>query len=102
MTRDELASNLVKGLFETGKPVEAGWQIYRLFFLKLPFHEPSYDLQEAFFVGAEYTFNSMISALDPGEEPTEDDMRRMELLKAEIDQISSTLQLKYEITVGRS
>lgn len=42
------------------------------------------ELRNAFFAGAAHLFASIMNILDPGEEPTEADMRRMSLIDAEL------------------
>jgi hypothetical protein len=38
-------------------------------------------MQLAFMAGAEHVWSSVINMLDPGEEPTDADMRRMDLIQ---------------------
>ena len=40
---------------------------------------------QAFFGGAQHLFGSIMSILDPGHEPTERDMRRMDLIAHELE-----------------
>ena len=43
------------------------------------------DLRCAFFGGAQHLFGSIMGILDPGEEPTEQDMKRMSLIAHELE-----------------
>src|SRR5690606_29496803 len=42
------------------------------------------QLRSAFFAGAQHLFGSIMGILDPGEEPTERDLRRMDLINHEL------------------
>jgi hypothetical protein len=98
----DLAERLTKQLADNGKLLEAGWQSYRLLCLKLPPHVASDGLREAFMAGAEHTFASIINMLDPGSEETEADLKRMDLLHAELEPVRRTMTLKYGRTAGRA
>lgn len=95
-----VAERLTRSLADQGKLLEAGWQSYRLLCLKIPPHEGRDDLREAFLAGAEHTFASIINMLDPESEPTEADMRRMDMLHSELEPIRKMLTLKYGRTAG--
>lgn len=43
------------------------------------------DLRWAFMAGAEHLFSSIMTTLDPGSEITDEDLRKMELIQAELD-----------------
>jgi hypothetical protein len=45
----------------------------------------THELRMAFFGGAQHLFGSIMGILDPGEEPTEQDMRRMDLISHELE-----------------
>jgi hypothetical protein len=99
-TIQTMAEKHTRSLAEQGKLIEAGWQTYRLLCLKTPPHESRDDLREAFLAGAEHAFSSMITMLDPGQDETEGDLRRMDRLHAELEPIRKTLTLKYGRTAG--
>lgn len=50
----------------------------------MPAHQKDY-LRAAFFAGAQHLFGSIMSFLDPGAEPTNRDMVRMEKIARELD-----------------
>jgi hypothetical protein len=52
-------------------------------------------LKEAFFCGALHLFSSIMVALEPGEMETENDMRRMDDIRAELDRFGRQVELKY-------
>jgi hypothetical protein len=43
------------------------------------------DMRRVFFAGAQHLFASLIDALDPDNEPTDADMRKMYLIQSELD-----------------
>jgi len=44
------------------------------------------EMQTAFMAGAEHVWTSVMNILDPGDEPTADDLRRMDLIQLELDE----------------
>ena len=99
-TIQRLAERITRDLVDQDKLLEAGWQLYRLLCLKVPPHEARDDLREAFLAGAEHLFSSMIVMMEPGTEATENDLRRMDTINVELDQVRKTLRLKYGRTAG--
>lgn len=77
---------LTRDLTDQGKLIEAGFVGFRL--AAMP-HDADQEIVEAmrgaFFGGAAHLFFSILTILDPGEDETEGDMRRMSLIKAEMD-----------------
>lgn len=56
------------------------------------------DLRAAFFCGAQHLFGSIMSILDPDEEPTERDMRRMNMIVHELDAFIAEYKQRHGIT----
>ena len=56
------------------------------------------DLRMAFFGGAQHLWGSIMGILDPGNEPTERDMRRMDLIAHELDAFISEFKQRHDIT----
>lgn len=84
---------LTKELTEQGKLIEAGWIGLRL--AALPDNAPSVQLDEmrkAFFAGAAHLFSSINTILDPGEEPTDADMARMDNIHRELQAFEASLR----------
>jgi hypothetical protein len=74
-----------KEFAERGKLIEAGWMGYRL--AVMPQNAPPIQIDEcrlAFMAGAAHLFSSVVSILDPGDEPTDADLRRMDMIHAEL------------------
>jgi len=83
----EFIDELCKRLANEGKLVEAGWVGLKL--TVLPPDAPDIQLHEmraAFFAGAHHLFTSMMGMLDAGEDATEGDVNRMDLIHAELQQ----------------
>jgi hypothetical protein len=76
---------LSRALTDQGKLVEAGWVGLRL--LWVPQTAPPgqiRDLRWAFMAGAQHLFSSIMTILEPGAEPTDKDLTRMDLIAAEL------------------
>lgn len=76
---------LHRELTDQGKLIEAGWVSMRL--AAVPLDAPAIQLEEmrnAFFAGAQHLFSSIMTILEPGEEPTEADLRRLYLINDEL------------------
>lgn len=68
------------------RPVDAEWETFRRD--ALPGGLPSYQVREmrrAFYGGALSLLATIMKTLDPGDEPTEADMARMDDIKADLD-----------------
>lgn len=53
------------------------------------------ETRQAFFAGAAVLFETIMKVLDPGEEPTDNDLQRMADLQQEIDDYGQTLDRKF-------
>lgn len=77
---------LTRELIDQGKLIEAGWVGMRL---ACDLEDaPASQLREmrmAFFAGAQHLMGSIMSALDPDEDPTDADLRRMGLIHRELE-----------------
>ena len=74
-----------------------GWQSYRRTVgeLKGGFRGDEKELKEAYFAGAAVLFEALMTSLDPGKEPTEHDLRRMDLIHKELSEFGRELDKKY-------
>lgn len=103
MTERADLERFTKELIDQGKLIEAGWISLRI--AAIPEDAPPIQLQEmrnAFFAGAQHLFASIITVLDPDEEPTADDMKRMELIDEELRAFIQDFELRFLPTEGRS
>jgi hypothetical protein len=76
----------MRDLTERGRLVEAGWVGFRL--AAIPMHAPKAQLEEmrsVFFAGAQHLFSSIMTILDPGQEPTDADLARMGQIAEELE-----------------
>lgn len=76
---------LTRELTDSGKLIEAGWISMRLACDLVD--APADQLREmrlAFFAGAQHLFGSIMTFLEEGEEPTDADLRRMDLIHEEL------------------
>lgn len=92
MTGEQL-QEMHRKLADSGKLIEAGWISLRL--AAIPLDAPQVQINEmrnAFMAGAQHVFASIILFLDPGETPTDADMRRMELISDELELFGKELQ----------
>lgn len=102
-TRRKVVDAATKIWMDQGKIIEAGWAGYRITCLAKD--APPAQLLEmrmTFFAGAQHLFGSISSVLDPGDEPTEDDMKRMDMIQKELDLFIQDFKLRYFPTQGRS
>jgi hypothetical protein len=84
--RKKLLEELTKKLLDNGQLIEAGFKAYQL--TVMPQGASPIQVKEcrlAFFAGAQHLFASIMTALDPDKEPTEDDMRRMSMIHSELE-----------------
>lgn len=82
---DDALTKLTKTLTDQGKIVEAGWVGYR--HKVVPAGAGPVQVEEcrrAFFAGAQHLFASIMTVLEPGAEPTENDMQRMDHINNEL------------------
>lgn len=79
------AEEMTRKLSDEGRIIEAGWLGLRAMWLP-PNCPPDQerDLRWAFMAGAQHLFGSIMTMLDPAEEPTEADLARMDKIDAEL------------------
>jgi hypothetical protein len=87
---------------DQGKLIEAGWIGMRL--ACVPDDAPAIQLEEmrmAFFAGAQHLFGSLTGGgLDPDAEPTDADIRRMDLIDAELRAFIKDFEMRHLKTKG--
>jgi hypothetical protein len=106
MTNDEailkLAQEIGRRLAEEGKLVEAGWEMFCAMTMPPNVGEDQkWDMQMAFFAGAQHVFHTLLSIMDPGTEPTEADMLRIGNLDNELTRFAKFLAARYGITLPK-
>lgn len=96
-------AEMTKKLVDEGKIIEAGWVSLR--FLAVPENAPPVQVEEmrnAFFAGAKHLFSSILTVLDPGEEPSEADMSRMDKIHEELEAFITDYEKRRLPTMGRA
>lgn len=86
---------LTKRFVDEGKIIEAGFASLRI--MAIPKDAPEVQVREmrmAFMAGAQHLFSSIMSILEPGAEPTEADLRRMDIINAELEAFTRELKLR--------
>lgn len=85
---------LQRELANRGQLIEAGWVGLRQAWIPAdaPPHQVQ-DLRWAFMAGAQHLFASIMTILDPGEKETEGDLRRMDLINAELGKFQREMEL---------
>lgn len=98
---DNLVTGVARQLADDGKLIEAGWVGLKL--AAIPKDAPQVQVDEmrlAFMAGAQHLFASIMGILDPGAEPTDADLRKMDLIAAELDKVRAELAARYYPTKG--
>lgn len=94
---------LSRELIDKGLLVEAGFVSLRIAAMSPAAPQLQIDeMRLAFFAGAQHVFTSIMTMLDPGEEPTDNDVRRMSLIDNELQAFIREYRLKYLSTEGRA
>ena len=85
---------LTKGLIDQGKLIEAGFLIYDKLFLS-DVSPAARDLARVtFMAGAEHVFASIMSSLDPGDDPTPADLDRLDSIDTELKSWRNVFEAK--------
>jgi hypothetical protein len=96
MADEEFLRRLERDLLDQGKLIEAGWVGYRL--AVMPPDVGKVQLDEtriAFFAGAQHLFGTIMNAMEEGEEPTDNDLRRMDNVDKELQAFLEAFKLKH-------
>lgn len=91
-------TRMMKRAADNGQLIEQGWLSLRL--VAVPPDAPQVQIDEmrqAFFAGAQHLFSSIMGILDPGSEPTDADMRRMDLIQSELDAFITIYAAKHGV-----
>lgn len=93
--KEKLIHELTKKLTDEGRIIEAGFTGFK--FMTISAIAPPVQVEEmrnAFFAGAQHLFSSIMSVLDIGEEPTENDLNRLTLINEELKNFINNFELK--------
>lgn len=90
-------------LADDGKLVEAGWISLRIAAINPDAPQDQLDeMRMAFMAGAQHVFASIMTIMDPGEEPTDGDLRRLDLIDGELRAFIREFELRHIVTRGRA
>ena len=87
---------------DEGRLIEAGWVALRI--QTIPLDAPAVQLQEmrlAYLAGAQHLFSSIMTILEPGQDETEADLTRMDLIHKELEAFGKELELRMSKPAGR-
>lgn len=94
---------LARELTDQGKLIEAGWIGLRIAAISPEVPQAQLEeMRQIFFAGASHLYSSMMQILEPNPEPTEKDMKRMELIHNELKKFLDDFKLKHVKTEGNS
>lgn len=90
-----------KELVDKGMIIEAGWISLRLAcdLVDAPADQLS-EMRMAFFAGSQHLMGSIMTFLEAGEEPTDNDMKRMDLIHEELQAFIRDFELRHTRTKG--
>ena len=95
----EAAHAIAKGASDKGLLIEAGWLAMAASSYPNGMTADQRDqLRTAFFAGAQHLFGAIMGILDPGEEATEADLRRMDLINHELQAFLQEYKQRHGIT----
>jgi hypothetical protein len=98
----KLVDDVSKKLTDEGKLIEAGFALYRQYVMSPT--APQIQIEEckwAFFAGAQHLFASIMSIMDEEHEPTEADMRRLDMIHTELAKFAKDIELRIQ-TEGKA
>ena len=97
-----VGNEITKELTDKGKLVEAGFAAFRHFVIPKDASPVQVsEMRLAFMAGAEHVFSSIMTMLDPGEEPSSADLRRMDMIHREIEEWRGKLSERTNPAQGR-
>lgn len=76
---------ITKKLADDGQLIEAGWVAMKHAVLRDAPEIQVREMRKAYLSGAQHVFASILSFLEEGDEPTPNDLRRMEMISVELD-----------------
>lgn len=91
-----IVDEMTKAATDSGNLIEAGWLALKIQAIPATASDVQiHEMRKAFFAGAQHLYASIMSILDGGSEPTDKDLKRMELIDTELRQFVK--ELKEEI-----
>lgn len=81
-----------KDLVDKGQLLEAGWVALRHMTLQDAPEIQIREMRKAYFAGAQHLWASLFGFMEDGEEPTPNDLRRMEMVQVELEAFTDSLK----------
>lgn len=90
----ERAERLTKELTDKGLIIEGGWMglVIHMGLENAPKAQLD-NMRKAFYAGALHLFSSIMTILEPGAEPTEKDLKRLDLMDAELRKFALSIAM---------
>lgn len=88
----EIAKQVTEHLAAEGKVIEGGYRALEIMTLGNASLLQKREMRKAFFCGAQHVWASIFALLDPEQEPTEKDMKRMSAIDAELRKFADELK----------
>lgn len=97
---DAEINKLMKKASDDGRLIEVGWLSLRLASMAPDAPQLQIDeMRNSFFAGAQHLFGSIMNMLEPGSEPTDADLRRMDLIHHELQAFITIYSMKHGLPV---
>jgi hypothetical protein len=101
--KSDIMQQLHTKLVDEGKPIAAGFALYRARVMSPYAGETQVrECMLAFMAGAQHLFATTMQFLDEGEEPTEDDLRRLGIISDELEHFAKTFMAENMETKGNA
>lgn len=98
-----LIDEATKTFADEGRLIAAGWAAFRLTVVSPDAPQEQLDeMRLAYFAGSQHLYASIMSMLDPGEDPSAGDTSRMELIDKELNEFATTLASRAIKPKGRA
>jgi len=82
----QIAQSITKEAADNGLLIETGWLAFkRVCYPDGMVPDQEEQLRNAFFAGSQHLYGSVLAMMDPGSEETENDLKKMQLLDAELE-----------------
>jgi biotin synthase-like enzyme len=93
-----MIEEITKRLVDDGLLIEAGWVGMKM--MSISDNAPKIQIDEmrmAFFAGAQHLWGSIMTVLEPDAEPTENDLKRMDLIHKELEQFLAQYKARHNL-----
>ena len=88
---------ITKEAIDQGKVIEVGWLATRVAMMKRGMPKAlEAEVRKVFFLGAHHLYSAMMEMLEAGEEPTDNDMNRMNKIHDELEAFRKSLMGEHD------